>query len=264
MTDDLKAYVDLAGRLADAARTIALRYFRSGVAADTKSDQSPVTIADREAELEMRRLIEAAFPDHGIIGEELGTKNPSARHVWVLDPIDGTKSFVTGRPLFGTLIALCRDGIPVVGVMDCPAMDERWIGVTGQSTLYRGRLAPHGPVRTRACAGVADASLYCTAPDMFDAVSTPMFRRVEKAAKLRVFGGDCYAYALVASGCADLVIEEGLKPYDWAALVPILEGAGGKITDWTGGTLSLDTPSARVLAAGDTRVHSAARKLLEG
>jgi inositol-phosphate phosphatase/L-galactose 1-phosphate phosphatase/histidinol-phosphatase len=264
MKDDLDTYLRLAERLADAAGTIVRRYFRTGVAADDKADATPVTIADREAEAAMRKLIEAEFPAHGVIGEEHGNRNPGASHVWVLDPIDGTKSFVTGRPLFGSLIALCRDGQPIVGIVDCPAMDERWTGAAGKPTQYRGRLGPPRAVRTRSCAALKDAALGTTSPDQFNAVSRPLFERVRNAAKLPIYGGDCYAYALIANGSLDLMVEEGLKPYDWAALVPVIEGAGGRITDWRGRRLELSSPSSRVLASGDSRVHSEASRLLEG
>lgn len=262
MAQDLSAFVALAERLADASGAIARRYFRTRIAVDDKADASPVTIADREAETAMRAMIEKAFPDHGVIGEEHGVHNPGASHVWVLDPIDGTKSFITGRPLFGALIALCRDGRPIVGVIDCPAMDERWVGAADRTTRHRSRFAADAPVRTRACARLADAALYNTSPLMFDAAALPRFEAVKQAVKLPLFGGDCYAYGLVASGFADLVIEADLNPYDWAALEPVLTGAGGTLTDWQGRPLDLSVRKSRVLAAGDPRLVPQAVTLL--
>ena len=263
MSDDLAAYLALAERLADAAGAVALRYFRTPVAVDDKPDASPVTIADREAEAAMRAMIERAFPAHGVIGEEHGRHNADASHVWVLDPIDGTKSFITGRPIFGALIALCRDGMPVVGVIECAALGERWIGAAGQPTRHRIRSKSDAVVRTRACPSLDRAALYCTSPHMFDEQGEfPRFERVRRSVKLPLYGGDCYAYGLVASGYADLVVEAGLKVYDWAALVPVIEGAGGKVTDWAGGPLDLATAQGRVLAAGDARVHAAASAVL--
>jgi histidinol phosphatase-like enzyme (inositol monophosphatase family) len=256
--------VALAERLADAASAIVLRHFRTPFAVDDKADASPVTIADRDAETAMRTLIEQSYPDHGIIGEEHGMKNAGAKYVWVLDPIDGTKSFVTGRPIFGTLIALCRDGVPIVGIIDCSALSERWVGATGRPTTHRTRLGPCGIVKTRACPALDHAALYCTSPLMFGDAEFPRFERVRRAVKLPLYGGDCYAYGLLASGYADLVIEASLKVYDWAALVPVIEGAGGRVTDWAGGRLDLSTASGQVLAAGDPRTHDDARTLLAG
>ena len=261
MADDLAAYLALAERLADAAGAVALRYFRTPFSVDDKADASPVTVADREAEATMRAMIEKEFPAHGVIGEEHGRHNAGASHVWVLDPIDGTKSFVTGRPIFGALIALCRDGRPILGIIECAAMGERWTGAAGLPTRHRTRNGT-AAVRTRACAGLATAALYCTSPHMFGESEFPLFERVRHAVKLPMYGGDCYAYGLVASGYADLVIEAGLKVYDWAAIVPVVEGAGGKVTDWTGAVLDLATATGRVVASGDARIHNQAVALL--
>jgi inositol-phosphate phosphatase/L-galactose 1-phosphate phosphatase/histidinol-phosphatase len=258
MTDELRRYADLAIRLADAARPIAMRYFRNDPHTETKSDASPVTIADRESERAMREIIRAEFPAHGIIGEEWGSDRPDASHVWVLDPIDGTKSFVTGRPLFGALIALCRDGKPVIGVIDCPAADDRWVGVAGAPSTHNGR-----PCRTRSCDRLSDAVLYATSPYMFEGRDWDGFDRLHSAVKFPIFGNDCHGYGLVASGWADLVVEAQLKVYDWAALVPVAEGAGGIITDWSGAPLGLHN-DGRVVLGGDRRTHRAALDILNG
>ncbi len=257
MRDSVDSYLTLAEALANTASQIVRRHFRTPVPVDDKADLSPVTVADRDAETAMRAMIESAFPDHGIVGEEFGVTRGGASHRWVLDPIDGTKSFVTGRPLFGSLIALCREGKPIVGVIDCPAVGERWTAATGRPTLHQGRQA-----RTRACPDLAKAWLYCTSPHMFEAADFERFERVRRAVKFPLYGGDCYAYGLVASGFADLVIEANLDAYDWAALVPVLEGAGGRCTDWTGRALDLTTPKSRIIAAGDPRVHGAALEIL--
>lgn len=256
MTEPLDPYIDLAQRLADASGAIVRRYFRTKIAIDDKADESPVTIADREAEATMREIIDKAFPDHGVIGEEHGSHRADASHVWVLDPIDGTKSFITGRPLFGTLIALCRDGKPILGIIDCPALGERWVGAAGRPTTHLGK-----PVRTRACESLDRAALSTTSPLLFGAADFERFERVRKAVKLPVYGGDCFSYGLVAAGFIDLVIEVGLKVYDYAALVPVLEGAGGLITDWRGQMLGLQS-DGRVIAAGDARAHAQAMALL--
>ena len=249
--------IDLAERLADAAGEIARRYFRQPLAVEDKADRSPVTMADREAEAAMRALIEARFPTDGILGEEHGTVRADARRVWVLDPIDGTKSFIAGIPLFGILIALMEDGAPVLGVIDQPILRERWVGIAGQPTRKNG-----APVRTRACAQLADASLYATSPDMFGA-DRPAFDRLSRAVKATRFGADCYAYAQLASGFIDLVVEADLKPYDYCALVPVIDGAGGAITDWQGKPLRLHS-DGRVVAAGTPALGAMARAVLNG
>jgi inositol-phosphate phosphatase/L-galactose 1-phosphate phosphatase/histidinol-phosphatase len=258
MALDIDACLALAGRLADAAGAVARRHFRTPVAVDDKADASPVTIADREAEQAMRALIAKTFPEHGVIGEEFGAEREGAAHVWVLDPIDGTKSFITGRPLFGSLVALCRDGRPIIGVIDCPAMGERWTGAVGRPTTHQGQ-----PVQTRACPLLAQAALYCTSPTMFKGPDLARFERVRQAVKFPLYGGDCYGYGLLASGYADLVIEAGLKPYDWAAIVPVVKGAGGVMTDWQGSELDL-AADGRMLVAGDPRAHAQALALLRG
>jgi inositol-phosphate phosphatase/L-galactose 1-phosphate phosphatase/histidinol-phosphatase len=253
---NLSAEIALAHRLADAAREAIRPHFRTPIAAERKGDATPVTIADREAEAAMRALIARTFPQHGIIGEEHGREREGASQVWVLDPIDGTKSFITGRPLFGSLISLCRDGQPIVGVIDCPALRERWVGAAGRPTTHLGK-----PVRTRACERLDRAALFCTSPLMFDDDAFARFERVRKAVRTPVYGGDCFAYGLVAAGFADLVIEAGLKIYDFLAFVPIFAGAGGGITNWRGQPLDLSSGD-RVLAYGDARVQQQALELL--
>jgi inositol-phosphate phosphatase / L-galactose 1-phosphate phosphatase / histidinol-phosphatase len=249
-------YLALAEALADEAGAIARRYFRTPVAVDDKPDLTPVTIADREAEAAMRRRIEATFPDHGIIGEEHGRVRADADHVWVLDPIDGTKNFISGIPLFGILIGLMHRGRPVLGVVDQPILRERWLGVAGEPTRLNG-----APVRTRACAVLEKATLYATSPDMFSGADAARFARLKDQVKLARFGADCYAYAQLASGFIDLVVERDLKPYDWCALVPVVEGAGGVLVDWEGRALDL-AADGRVIACGDPRLLGPARTAL--
>jgi inositol-phosphate phosphatase / L-galactose 1-phosphate phosphatase / histidinol-phosphatase len=217
-----------------------------------------VTVADREAEAEMRALIEARFPDHGVLGEEHGRTRPEADYVWVLDPIDGTKSFISGVPLFGTLIALTHKGTPVLGVIDQPILRERWLGAEGRKTTLNGK-----PIATRACSMVGDATLYATAPEMFAGTDAQAFARLRQGVKLARYGADCYAYGLLAAGFVDLVVEAGLKPYDYCALVPVIEGAGGEMSDWTGEVLTLRS-DGRVIAAGDPALAAAARSALAG
>jgi len=253
---DFDTLVELALALADAAGEAIRPFFRHPLAVDDKADLSPVTAADRAAEAAMRSLIERRFPDHGIIGEEFGRVRDDAELVWVLDPIDGTKSFISGVPLFGTLIALTRGGQPILGIIDQPISRERWCGVVGQESTHNG-----AKIRTRPCPTLAAATLFATSPDMFQGADAAAFARLKSAAKLTRHGGDCYAYGLVASGFIDCVVEAGLKPYDYCALAPVIEGAGGIMTDWQGRALGLAS-DGRVLAAGDRGLHAAARALL--
>jgi inositol-phosphate phosphatase/L-galactose 1-phosphate phosphatase/histidinol-phosphatase len=244
--------VRLAERLADAARPVVMGHFRTGVAVDDKADASPVTAADREVESALRALIAAEHPDHGVLGEEHAATRPDAEYVWVIDPIDGTKSFITGKPLFGTLIALAHRGRPILGVIDHPAVGERWVGAAGRPTLMNGR-----PVRARTCAGLAEAWLYASSPHMFAGPDVVAFERLRRRIKHALYGADCYAYGLLACGFVDLVAEASMKPYDFCALVPVVEGAGGVITDWRDRPLTVAS-DGRVLAAGDARTHAAA------
>jgi histidinol phosphatase-like enzyme (inositol monophosphatase family) len=250
--------VALAHRLADAARPIAARYFRTGVVVDDKSDQSPVTIADREAETAMRALLTEQVPQHGVFGEEHGAVRTDAEHVWVIDPIDGTKAYITGLPIFGTLIALLHRGRPVLGIIDQPILGERWLGIEGERSTFNGQ-----PIRVRACAGLDRAYMYSTAPIMFPGAFGKRHEALAQRVKLFRWGGDCYAYGLLASGHVDLVVENSLKLYDFAALVPVIKGAGGLITDWHGKELDVHSDGS-VLAAGDAIIHRAAIDILNG
>lgn len=255
---ELDAYLALAADLADAAGTVIRPYYRVPLQVDDKADLSPVTAADRGAESAMRRLIAARFPDHGIIGEEFGREREDAEFVWVLDPIDGTKAFISGLPLFGTLIALARKGRPIVGVIDQPISRERWIGAAGRETTLNGKT-----IHCRSCPGIAAATIFATTPDMFKDANAPAFARAARAAKLVRYGADCYAAGLLALGCIDMVIEADLKPYDYSALIPVVEGAGGIATDWAGAPLDLES-DGRVIFAGDRRSHQEALALLAG
>ena len=241
------ADINLAQRLADAAGEAIRPLFRGDFAREDKADASPVTEADRAAEAAMRRLIEAEYPRDGIIGEEYGVKDSATGRSWVLDPIDGTVSFMAGRPIFGTLIALVEDGFPVMGVIDQPVARERWLGAAGRPTTLNGKTA-----RARACRGLDTATLATSSPHYFgDAHVGPFLALASRfTARRMVYGGDCYNYALVASGHIDVVAEAGLKLYDFAALVPVVEGAGGTMCDWAGEPLNADS-HGDVIALGD-------------
>ncbi len=252
----IRAFLD---RLGDTVRPIHRRYFRSGVAVERKDDESPVTRSDREAEQAMRRAIGEAFPEDGILGEEFGSERLDARRVWVLDPLDGTRAFVNGKPGFGVMAALLEEGRPVAGLIDMPILSERWIGIAGEPTTFNG-----APAHVRDCAGLAAASLNATSPDLFpDDASRAAFDRLSAACGQRHFGGDCHLYGLLACGWIDMVAEAGLKPYDYLAHVPVVEGAGGRIGDWQGRPLGLDS-DGRVLAVGAPSLFGPALDRLRG
>lgn len=253
--------IPIAEAAADLAGTAIRPLFRSALLVEAKGDASPVTEADKAAERAIRALLAERLPDHGVIGEEYGNHNADADWVWVLDPIDGTRAFVTGRPLFGTLIGLLHKGVPVLGLMDQPVTGERWISVSGEATRFRSPLG--GQIGCRPCAVLAEAELSCTSPDMFDAATAPRFAAVKAAARRTTWGGDCIAYGLVALGLVDVVVDATMKPWDWAALVPIVEGAGGRCTDWAGKPLRLDGDGT-VLAVGDPALLAETSRLLAG
>jgi len=247
--------ISLACRLADAAGAAIRPLFRGDWAHEQKADSSPVTEADRAAEAAMRQVLEAERADDGIIGEEYGARNESSGRQWVLDPIDGTISFMAGRPIFGTLIALMQDGWPVLGVIDQPIAGERWVGRIGEGTTFNGK-----PVRTAPCRELTSAKLATSSPHYFGAEQADAYMKVAAAVGgnqrqgMVVYGGDCYNYGLLASGNIDIVCEAGLQIYDYAALVPVVEGAGGTMSDWQGNPLDADSAKdggADVLALGD-------------
>ncbi len=247
---NLAALVTAAEAAADAAGAAIRPWYRARLEAEAKSDLSPVTEADRAAEQAMRTLLGEHFPDHGILGEEAGLVRPEARLRWVLDPIDGTRAFITGRPLFGTLIALMDGEEPLLGVLDQPILGERWVGVRGKPTRFRGA---YGRAGCRPCSRLAEAELGCTTPAMFTGASGPAFARLQRSVLRTTWGGDCYGYGLVALGMLDVVAEADLKVWDWAALVPIVEGAGGRMVGWDGERLH-PGGDGRALAVGNFAV----------
>jgi len=253
--DELIAAAEAAANLAGAA----IRpYYRCGIGAELKGDASPVTAADRAAEQAMRGMLAQRFPDHGILGEEFGWERSGARLRWVLDPIDGTRAFITGRPTFGVLVALLDGNTPILGVIDQPITGERWVGAAGRPTRFRGA---YGRAGCRPCPTLAEAELSCTAPEIFTAGQDTAWRRLAAATRRTSWGGDCYAYGLLALGGIDVIAEAGLKLWDWAALVPVIEGAGGRVTDWAGRSMHPDGDGA-VLAVGDPALTEAAVELL--
>ena len=259
---DFAAFVDELARVSGEA---ILPFFRTALAAQDKNKGGafdPVTEADRAAEVAMRRLIARDFPSHGIIGEEFGEHAPDAEYVWVLDPIDGTKSFISGMPTWGTLIGLTHKGAACYGMMHQPFTRETFVG-DGAAASWRG-LDAHGAraerrLHARRCAALDEAVLMTTHPDLLVEGTLEPFRRVEKQVRLSRYGGDCYSYCMLAAGHVDLVIESGLKPFDIVALIPIVQGAGGIVTAWDGGPA---TNGGAIIAAGDARLHEKALRLL--
>lgn len=251
--------------LARVSSNIILPLFRSALHSEDKSQGQvfdPVTIADRDSEAAMRELISARYPDHGIMGEEFGYSNEDAEFVWVLDPIDGTKSFISGSPLWGTLVGLMHHGKPIAGMLNQPFTREmfiadvsgaHWHGLNAQGSVETRLL------KTRACATLESATLLTTSPYLIAGELRDKYLQVQQQVRLPRFGGDCYIYAQLAMGHADLVIEAGLKPHDIVALIPIIERAGGIITTWSGGDAA---KGGAIVAAGDARVHAQALAIL--
>jgi myo-inositol-1(or 4)-monophosphatase len=256
---DFAAFVD---QLAAVSGETIRPFFRSALGVENKNRAGgfdPVTAADRAAETAMRTLIKRTFPEHGIIGEEFEPERPNAEYVWVLDPIDGTKSFICGMPAWGTLIALTRGGVPIYGMMHQPFTHEHFSG-DGAGARYRGP-AGDRTLRVRVCAALKDAVLLTTSPLLMNDADRRCFGRVEQAVRLSRYGGDCYAYCVLAAGHIDLIIETELKPHDVLALIPIIEGSGGIMTTWDNGR---PHNGGRIIAAGDRRVHAEAMALLNG
>lgn len=261
MTDRLAPFIVFAECLAQEARERFTPYLATGQHSaprpDIKPDRSLVTALDHAIEAHLRARIEHAYPDHGIYGEEGGVVRLDAEYVWVLDPIDGTAPFLAGVPVFGTLIALLHRGEPVIGVMDFPSTADRWVGAVGQPTRHRGQ-----PCHTRPCEAMGDAMLSTSNPDFYAADELPAFQALRARTRWRIYGGCCLAYGLLASGRTDVAIDAKLALYDYAPFVPVIQGAGGVITDWHGRALSLDNPATQILAAGDPARHREALGLL--
>ncbi len=248
---NMKEFITFANELADASGEIARQYYRTPFDVVTKDDASPVTIADRAIEQRVREIIEQTRPQDGILGEEFGEKKGTSGFTWVLDPIDGTKSFVIGRPTFGTLIALCEGIIPVLGVIDQPILAERWVGAQGVSTFNGNTIS------TRSCDLLRNACVTSTSPSQIP----DLWRALYAQTKMVAWGGDCFSYGLMANGTIDAIFERGLNTYDYAALVPIITGAGGMICDFAGEPLTLESDGS-VLAVGDGAIQAEALALI--
>jgi histidinol phosphatase-like enzyme (inositol monophosphatase family) len=256
---DADALIEAAAAAADAARLVIKPFFRAGLDAESKSDESPVTLADRNAETAIRSVLSARYPSFGVLGEEFGLERPEARFRWVIDPIDGTRAFITGRPTFGTLVALLDRDRPMLGVIDQPITGERWIGFAGRPTIFTGPYA--GRAGVRECRSLQHAELSCTSPEIIQPEHRGRWNQLAAQVRRTSWGGDCYAYGLLALGQIDLIVETGLKVWDWAALQPVIAGAGGLVTDWQGQALRPEG-DGRVLAVGDPALHALALEYL--
>ena len=257
----LKEFLQFAHRLADAAEESILSRFRSKLTVEDKTDSSPVTIADREAEQEMRNLIQSLFPDHGIIGEEHGEMNPNSPLQWVLDPIDGTRAFITGNPLFGTLIGLMEQGNPRLGVINIPATGERWSAAEVLNCQYQNKSGKEFVSRVSGKTRLSEVLMYSTDPSMFDQEQTILVNQLYKKVKSHRYGGDCYLYGMLAGGWIDLVVEANMKLYDVMALIPVVQSAGGVISDWKGNPIQPGWDGT-VLASASQTLHREASEII--
>lgn len=255
---ELSRFAECGLRAVDASSAMIREHMRKPFQIEIKADGSPATSVDQAVEDQMRAIISGEHPDHGILGEERKALAPDRELVWVIDPIDGTLPFLAGIPVFGTLLALLHDGVPVLGIIDMPMTAERWIGGHGLPTTRNGR-----PVHTRGCAELAAALMSTSNPDYYDRTTAPALERLKQATRFAVYGGSCMFYAQIASGRVDICIDVGFKPWDYMALIPVVQGAGGVFTDWQGRPAGLHT-GCQYIAAGDPRIHEQALKVLAG
>ena len=253
-----ECHIEFAVQLADTARRMIDQHKHDQIGASLKPDRSFVTQMDMAIEIELRAMINARFPDHGIIGEEQDWENPDADFVWVLDPIDGTASFIAGMPVYGTLIALAHRGTPVLGIIDIPPVDARWLGVEGRPTLKNGK-----PCRVKSCTDLSLAMMSTSNPDFYSEAERPALDLMRKHTSWRIYGAAALAYGLLTDGGTDIALDTGLKVYDYAPFRPVIEGAGGIITDWQGAPITLKT-GPRILAAGDAQKHREVVGMLNG
>ncbi len=253
---ELKRFAACGVRAVDASGALIRENNRKPFHVEIKGDGSPFTSVDQAVEDQMREIIAAEHPDHGIIGEERKAYAPDSEFVWVIDPIDGTLAFLAGIPVFGTLLALLHNGAPVLGIIDMPMTGERWIGADGLQTTRNGK-----PVRSRPCADLSMALMSTSNPDYYDHTNAPALERLKKATRFAVYGGSCMFYAQIASGRVDICIDVQFEAHDYLALIPVVQGAGGVFTNWEGSAAGLHSGS-QYIAAGDPRAHEQALKIL--
>jgi len=249
--------IKLANKCADASGKIIKKYFRKKIKINLKKDNTPFTKADIEAEKIIRELILKQEPNCGFVGEETGTVNMNREYCWVVDPLDGTKSFITGKPTFGTLIGLLKNNKPVLGILNQPILNERWVGIAGVETKYNNK-----KVRVRKCKSIKGAKMYATSPMMFQGRNKKIYKNVRAKIGECLFGADCYSHGLMSLGFVDVILEANLKPWDYIASASIISGAGGKITDWNDNDLNLQS-DGRILATGDSNIHKQIIKIIQ-
>ena len=249
--------IKLANKCADASGKIIKKYFRKKIKINLKKDNTPFTKADIEAEKVIRELILKQEPNCGFVGEETGSINMNREYCWVVDPLDGTKSFITGKPTFGTLIGLLKNNKPVLGILNQPILNERWVGIAGVETKYNNK-----KVRVRKCKSIKGAKMYATSPMMFQGRNKKIYKNVRAKIGECLFGADCYSHGLMSLGFVDVILEANLKPWDYIASASIISGAGGKITDWNDNDLNLQS-DGRILATGDSNIHKQIIKIIQ-
>ena len=249
--------IKLANKCADASGKIIKKYFRKKIKINLKKDNTPFTKADIEAEKVIRELILKQEPNCGFVGEETGSINMNREYCWVVDPLDGTKSFITGKPTFGTLIGLLKNNKPVLGILNQPILNERWVGIAGVETKYNNK-----KVRVRKCKSIKGAKMYATSPMMFQERNKKIYKNVRAKIGECLFGADCYSHGLMSLGFVDVILEANLKPWDYIASASIISGAGGKITDWNDNDLNLQS-DGRILATGDSNIHKQIIKIIQ-
>ena len=252
-----KKYLKIANECADVSEPIIRKYFRKKIKIINKSDNTPVTKADKQAEARIRNIIKKKTPECGFFGEETGKFNIDNEYVWVVDPLDGTKGYITGKPLFGTLIGLMKNNKPFLGVLNQPILKERWVGITNKETKYNNK-----KVKTRKCAKLKGSRMYATSPMMFTGKNQKIYKTVRAKISECLFGADCYAHGLMSLGFVDVLLEANLKPYDYIASAAIISGAGGVFTDWKGDDLNLKS-DGRIVAAGDPKIHKQLLKVIQ-
>jgi inositol-phosphate phosphatase/L-galactose 1-phosphate phosphatase/histidinol-phosphatase len=251
VTSNLNELISFANHLADEVEPIIKKYFRTKLSIDNKKDESPVTIADKKTELRIRELIGKKYPDHGILGEEFEDKNINSEYLWVIDPIDGTRSFIAGHKDFGTLIALLHNKKPIIGIINCPMHGERWVGVEGRNTLMNGTEINTSTITSVDKSYLNTTGLYFDQDDHFK----KGYNEVIKQVRHFRFGGDCYMYGLVASGFVEIVLENNLKTHDYMALIPVIKGAGGEISDKFGDPITLKSDGS-IVSSANKKLHA--------
>ncbi len=250
MNNSYQEYVEFANTLADEASKISMQYFRTKLSIDQKNDMSPVTIADQNTEIKIREMINKKYPNHGILGEEFEAIKPDSEFVWVIDPIDGTRSFIAGHKDFGNLIALTQNNNPILGIINCPAHQERWVGIINKETTMNNNVVKTSNI------SLINESHFCTSGLYLedDHFKKSCDKIINKTKYYRL-GGDCYMYGMVASGLIEIVLEDTLKTHDYMALIPVIEGAGGVVTDKYGNPVTINSEGS-IVASANKSLHN--------